>query len=72
MLKGLVGCSSVKGMEVRSTQLTGICENCVIGKMDEKPFEDRAEHDSQLFRTLHADLIGPMNPKLDGCTLDSA
>ena len=63
ILKGLVGSSSVKGMDVTSTQLTGICGDCIIGKMDERPFEDRAEHDSQLFRTLHTDLIGLMNPE---------
>jgi len=34
-----------------------------MGKMDEKLFNDRNEHDSQIFGTLHADLIGPMNPK---------
>jgi len=31
--------------------------------MDEKPFENREDQDSQLFGTLHADLIGPMNPE---------
>src|SRR5882724_9276553 len=63
ILKGLVGSSSVKGMDVTSTQLMGIGGDCVIGNMNERPFEDRAEHDSQLFRTLHADLIGLMNPE---------
>ena len=63
ILKGLVGSSSIKGMDVTNTQLTGICRDCVIGKMDERPFEDRAECDSQLFGTFHANLIGPINPE---------
>src|SRR5882724_5929393 len=28
--------------------------------MDEKPYEAQLERDSRVFRTLHADLIGPM------------
>ena len=31
-----------------------------MGKMDEKPFENQVECNSQTFGTLHADLIGPM------------
>jgi len=31
--------------------------------MDEKPFGVRIARDSQLFGTLHADLIGPMSPE---------
>jgi len=34
-------------------------------KMDEKPFENWTEHDSQTFGTLHADIIGPMS--LEAC-----
>ena len=30
---------------------------------DERPFETRSEHDSQIFGTLHANLIGPMTPE---------
>ena len=59
-LKKLVRSDTVKGMEVTSTQLVGICRDCIFGKMDERPFENRSEHDSQMLGTLHADLIGPM------------
>ena len=62
-LKKLVNSNSVRGMEVTDAQLKGTCEDCILGKMDEKPFEKRQERDSQLFGTLHADLIGPMNPE---------
>src|SRR5882724_2864737 len=34
-----------------------------MGKMDERPFEIRMECDSQVFGTLHADLMGPMTPE---------
>jgi len=34
-----------------------------MGKMDEKLFNIRNEHDSQIFGMLHADLMGPMNPE---------
>ena len=37
MLKKLVNSNMVKGMEVMNTHLASICEDCVIGKMDEKP-----------------------------------
>jgi len=62
-LKKLVSSSTVKGMDVTDTHLDGICEDCVLGKMDERPFKIRMDCDTQLFETLHADLIGPMNPE---------
>ena len=40
MLKKLVRTSSVKGMEFTNTHLSGICGSCVMGKMDEKPFQN--------------------------------
>jgi len=46
-----------------STQLVGICGNCILGKMDERLFKTQSEHDSQVFRTLSADLIGLMTPE---------
>jgi len=52
MLKKLVNFNTVKGMEIMNTHLAGICEDCVMGKMDEKPFENQTEHDSLLFGTL--------------------
>jgi len=45
MLKRLVRSTSVKGMDVMNSHLTGICRNCITGKMDEKPFESRMECD---------------------------
>ena len=51
-------------MDVTDTHLSGTCEDCILGKMDEKPFENRQQWDSHLFGTLHADLIGPMNPEV--------
>ena len=60
MLKKLANSGVVKGMEVMNTQLTSICRSCILGKMDEKPYEAWSERDSRVFRTLHADLIGPM------------
>src|SRR5882724_3084550 len=50
-------------MEVMNTHLTDIWKDCVIGKMDEKPFETWTECDSQLIGTLHADLIGLTTPQ---------
>ncbi len=38
ILKKLVNSNVVKGMDVTNTQLGGICEDCILGKMDEKPF----------------------------------
>ena len=63
MLKKLVNSKTVKRMDVTNTYLDGICEECILSKMDEIPFETREDQDSQLFGTLHADLIGPMNPE---------
>jgi len=63
ILKKLVTSETIKGMDVTDTHLDGICEECILGKMDEKPFETREEQDTQLFGTLHADLMGPMNPE---------
>ena len=63
MLKHLANSDSVKGMKVTDVTLTGICEDCISGKMDEKPFEHREDQDANLFGMLHADLIGPMSPK---------
>jgi len=59
-LKKLVTSMIVKGMEVTNMQLTGICKDCIVGKMDEKPFENRTECDMHTFGTLHTDIIGPM------------
>ena len=50
-------------MDVTDIHLDGICKECILGKMDEKPFETREERDTQLFGTLHVDLMGPMNPE---------
>ncbi len=63
MLKKLLNSDTIKGMEVTDSYLGGVCEDCILGKMDEKPFKTRAEHDLQNFGTLHADLMGPMNPE---------
>jgi len=63
MLKRLVRSTSFKGMDVTKSHLKGICRNCVMGKMDKRPFEIRMEHDSRVFRTLHADLMGPVTPE---------
>ena len=63
MLKKLVNSGIVKGMDVSNSDLHGICETCILGKMDEKPFETRTSRDPLLFGTLHADLIGPMSPE---------
>jgi len=62
MLKKLVSSSIIKGMDITNTHLIGICEDCIVGKMDEKPFNNRNECDSLIFGTLHADLMGLMNP----------
>src|SRR6266481_4773166 len=63
ILKKLVNSNVIKGMDVTNTQLGGICEDCILGKMDEKPFTSRMDRDTRLFGTLHANLIGPMLPE---------
>ena len=63
-LKKLVSSKSVRGMDVTDTHLSGTCKDCILGKMDEKPFKNRQQRDSCLFGTLHADLIGLMNPEV--------
>ena len=63
MLKKLINSSIVKEMIITDTHLNGTCEDCIIGKMDKKPFNVRNVHDMQIFGTLHADLMGPMNPE---------
>ena len=40
MLKKLFTSGTVKRMEVMNMQLTGICEDCIVANMDEKPFEN--------------------------------
>jgi len=62
-LKKLVGSKHVKGMEITNIQLAGICGDCILGKMDERPYETRIERDPRVFGTLHADIIGPMTPE---------
>ena len=62
LLKKLIGSKIVMGLDVTSTQLDGICEDCILGKMDEKPFQTRGDRDTLLFGTLHADLMGQMSP----------
>ena len=63
MLKSLVNSSTIKGMNITNSHLEGICKDCIMGKMDEKPSSIRNECDSQIFGMLHEDLIGPMTPK---------
>ena len=41
MLKMLVNSNTMKGMDVTNTQLNGICEACILCKMDKKLFETR-------------------------------
>ena len=62
LLKKLVGSEIVMGLDVTSAQLDGICEDCILGKMDKKPFQNRGDRNTLLFGTLHADLMGPMSP----------
>src|SRR5882724_4152230 len=45
-LKKLVGSNSVKGMQVTNTQLTGICGDCILGKMEERTYKTQIERDS--------------------------
>src|SRR5882724_4463946 len=49
MLKKLADSGAVRGMEITNTQLTGMCRSCILGKMDEKPYEARSERDSWVF-----------------------
>jgi len=63
ILKKLIDSNIVKEMEVTNSKLEGICEDCIMGKMDEKPFNARSDRDSQIFGTMHADLVGPMSPE---------
>ena len=63
MLKKLVNSNSVEGMNITDSHLLGTCKDCILGKMDEKPFENRQKQDSCLFGTLHANLIGLMTPE---------
>src|SRR5882724_3426180 len=63
MLKSIISSGAVKGMDITSPHLEGICEDCIMGKMDEKPFNIRNKCDSQIFDMLHVDLMGPMNPE---------
>src|SRR5882724_6030135 len=63
MLKSLVNSSAVEGIDIMNSHLEEICEDCIMGQMDEKPFSIQNECDSQIFRTLHADLMGPMTPE---------
>ena len=63
ILLKLVSSSVMKGMVITNKHLNGICEDCILGKMDEKPFGVRSERDSQLFGTLNSDLVGPMIPE---------
>ena len=64
MLKRMINSEVVKGMMVTDMTPSGMCEDCILGKMDEKTFSSREEQDTQLFETLHADLIKPINPKV--------
>ena len=63
MLEKLVNSNSVEGMNIMDSCLLGTCKDCILGKMYEKPFENRQKQDSCLFGTLHAGLIGPMTPE---------
>ena len=38
ILQKLVGSNIVKGMVIMDNNLSGICEDCILGKMDKKPF----------------------------------
>jgi len=59
----LINSSIVKEMIITDTHLNGTCEDCIIGKMDKKPFNVRNIRDTQIFGTLHVDLMGLMNPE---------
>ena len=52
MLKKIVTSWIVKGMEVIIMQLTRICKDSIVAKMDEKPFKNQTEHDTQTFGTF--------------------
>jgi len=43
MLKRLVDSNTIRGMDITDMQLKGICEDCILGKMDEKPIENHEE-----------------------------
>ena len=49
MLKKLATSGIIKGIEVTNMQLTGICEDCIVAKMDEKPFKNQTECDTRTF-----------------------
>jgi len=63
LLKNSSAPKKFHGLKVTNTQLNDICEYCILGKMDEKPFKGRKDRDHLLFGTLHVGLMGPINPK---------
>jgi hypothetical protein len=46
MLKKMVHLEVVKGMTVMNTSLSGMCKDCILGKMDEKVFSNKEKRDT--------------------------
>ncbi|KAJ3825770.1 hypothetical protein EV361DRAFT_764870, partial [Lentinula raphanica] len=50
----------VDGLEVTSTDISGKCVDCLMGKATRRPFDAVVERESRILERVHTDLTGPM------------
>jgi hypothetical protein len=46
----------VDGLRIVGRDLRGLCEDCIFGKQDRMPFDDKVVHESEPLEHVHLDL----------------
>ncbi|KAJ3833859.1 hypothetical protein F5878DRAFT_545816, partial [Lentinula raphanica] len=49
----------VDGLDIKSKQVLGMCEDCLYGKAKRRPFDEKVTHETEVLERVHIDLWGP-------------
>ncbi|KAJ3741660.1 hypothetical protein EV360DRAFT_11204, partial [Lentinula raphanica] len=50
----------VDGLDVTTTDVSGKCIDCLMGKATRRPFDAQVERETKILERVHTDLTGPM------------
>ncbi|KAJ7734115.1 hypothetical protein B0H16DRAFT_1327775, partial [Mycena metata] len=58
VIKRMAAQKLVDGLKIVSSELRGMCEDCILGKQDKAPFNDEVVHETKPLERVHLDLWG--------------
>ncbi|CAK5264062.1 unnamed protein product [Mycena citricolor] len=48
----------VEGLDITKGEVRGMCQDCILGKQDRAPFDDKVVHENNALERVHLDLWG--------------